>query len=311
MAVRSVDAQAGASLSVGVAPTGVESSSRYVFQVFADTTDDVIAVFNGCGYLIGMPNPADARQFLTEIDVNFKQQSTSGLGTTGTLHQWELRLTYSAWNAAEMGDPAQAGNPFAIPARPRIEYEKRPIPIWQDINGNAIVNTAGEFFDPPVEVDLLTAIITVERNERASFDFATVGALAGCVNNAPWNGYDTKTVRVAPIALPQIQYSQSADVFFYPITYVFEWNPLGWIRRPLNTGYNERSPTQINQKRLLPIMDEAGQYLSSPGLLDETGKHLPPPVAQGAAITLAYEVHQPIDFSVFNMDGLFNPGGGS
>ena len=304
MALRSLQKAAEASASLNIE---YERESKQVALAWYDKADDEVAVLRNCGLTIGSRHPSDFGQVLSKIEVELaNQQVTRGSDAT-TSNLWKITASYGPWNPAERGDPAQAGNPLAIPPRFRLEWERHPEPVWQDIDGNAIQNTCGDCFDPPIEVDNLIGILTVERNEAASVDIATIMGLSGNVNEAQWNGFAAKTVRVAPIGLPALEYSQEANVYFFPFVYVFEINFKTWTRQPLNAGYRQQKSKVANISNIVTILDDAGQPLQVPGLLDQNGAYLRPPVAQNAIITGSFDVHQPTDFSAFNLDNLFTP----
>ncbi len=295
-------ADASASLNIQY-----ERKSRQVALGYWDLADSEIAVLRSCTLTIGSRHPSDFGQVLTDIDVEIVSQQVNREGDSDKSNLWKVTASYGPWNPAELGDPGQAGNPFAVPARVRLEWQSNPEPIWVDVNGNYITNTAGDAFDPPVSRDTLIGLWTVERSETTSLDIPTLLALGDKVNDSPWNGFAAKSVRTAPIGLPALEYSQEANVYYWPMTYVFMWNPKGWDQKPLNAGYRQRSPSQQNQNRMLTILDDSGQPLASPGLLDKNGAYLPPPVAQKSVIIGSFDIYEAIDFGVFNMDGLFTP----
>lgn len=272
-----------------------ESSRRY--QMFFNTNDDENYVRLNCGLTIGTRHPTDTQQVLNKI--SYECQGT--VGNNELLRMWFVTANYGPWNPAEKGDPADAGNPTQQPARWRVEWEVRPEPVWEDVDGNPILNTAGDAFDPPIERDNLIAILTVSRNE-AEPDFASLITAANKVNKDPWNGFDAKTVKVAPITIPEIEYSQETEQYYYPMIYTFQINRDTWVRKPLNTGYR-----QVVSGKVVPILDDGGQTLQSPGLLDQSGVYLKPPVTKDNIIIGSFDVLESIDFGTFNMDELFTP----
>ena len=298
MALRQINRIADASASINVQ---YERESKQGALGYWDIEDDEVAVLRSCTLTIGSRHPNDFGQVLNKIDVELVAQTVDGVGV-GPSNLWKVTGTYGPWNPAELGDPAQAGNPFSPPARYRLEWQTRPEPVWADINGKPIVNSAGDLFDPPIEIDRLIGIITVERAENISLNIPGTLALSGKVNASSWNGFEPKTVRVAPIGLPSLEYSQESNQFYYPMTYVFEWNPNTWTREPLDAGYRQR----ISGKSVT-ILDDSGQPLSSPGLLDGHGNYLKPPVASSDLTLSVVEIYEPTDFSVFNLDDLFVP----
>ena len=282
-----------------------QRESKRTYIAYFGVDDDENYVTLRCGLILGTRHPTDFAQVLHSIDVDCLGRTTWE-GDNSDAMLWSITANYGTWNFAEKGEPSKAGNPLLMPVKFRLEWEKVPEPIWVDVNGDPILNTAGDPFDPPIELDNLIGILTVRRNE-AMPDLPVIMALALSLNEAPWNGFDAKCVRLAPIALPELEYAQETDTYYYPMTYVFEINFRTWKKRPLNSGYRQITPTQINPNRVSLILDDGGQPLQSPGLLSKSGFYLKPPVNKDNLVIGSFDIHPTIDYGVFNLDNLFTP----
>lgn len=286
----------------GTCTVELERSSERKYVAWFDLADDENYVRSHCGLTLGTRHPTDLQQVLHTLRPSCLGRATWE-GDNSDCRLWEIQASYGTWNPAERGDPAQAANPLAMPPRYRMEWERVPEPVWRDINGKPVLNTAGDPFDPPVERAGLVATLTVRRNEESP-DFAALIALAENVNTAPWNGFAEKTVRFAPPAFPELEYAQESRTFYYPMVYVFEINPRNWRAKPLNAGYRQ-SFLSLDNPRTVVIMDSAGQPLQTPGLLDTDGRYMKPPVADNKVLYRVFDIYQDSDFSVFNLDDLF------
>ena len=71
---------------------------------------------------------------------------------------WDLEVRYST-------EVEQLGNPLTMPADITIESNLRDVPAMFDIDGNPIVNTAGDLFtDPPPTRKVVDQVIKVSKN---------------------------------------------------------------------------------------------------------------------------------------------------
>lgn len=183
--------------------------------------------------------------------------------------------------------------------QPQISWEYRETqePLNEDIEGNPIVNSAGDPFDPPLLQDFLQPILKLTRNE-ANFDPALAYIYRGKVNATTFFGADPGYVKVGPIT-PQRVFNQDIG-WYWTVSYEFIFNEKTWTTRVYNVGYRHLDPDDDTKK--IEITDRYGQKISSPWPLDEDGQPLP----QGSdPVILEFETAEKIDFSVFGFDDFF------
>src|SRR5262249_3176673 len=120
------------------------------------------------------------------------------------------------------------------------------------------------------------------------------------VNKGAWNGYNPGTVKVLPI-LSDMEYNPVCG-FYYVVTYEFEINFDGWAKSILDQGLRVLDSGTNKQK---PAVDENGQAVTSPVLLDGGGGQLDP---RSTPVYLEYVVYAEVDFAPLNLDFTGAPG---
>jgi hypothetical protein len=234
-------------------------------------------------------------------------------------YKWEVAYEYGPWNPLQH---TTTGDPTFQPLNPRFSSVNTPQACFEDVDGNPIVNSAGDYFDPPIERDFPRWTLTVTRNELHPA-LARIGPHANRINEATWNGFPPKTVKLGPVQLPSPEFSHQLGILFYPIEYVFEINFDTWTRQSINHGYRQLD----SAGKIIPILvggvpasspvmlDRAGHALITPGYLDTVGGAAPDVpgsaventggtgTGTGTATTVvvnAYEIYRPLDFAILD-----------
>jgi hypothetical protein len=319
-----------------------ERSSTRSYYAWFDHTDDENTVRNsivvgGIAIDIGSAHPTDVGQRCLGITVASDGQEACPLDSSESI-KWKIEVSYGLWNILERSPD---GNPIHIPLRFRFEFTGVSTPAFVDVDGNAIVNSAGDYYDPPVEYERLHASLVVRRNESAP-NINLVAAWSNTVNLKAWNGFPPKTARLMPIRIPEIMYSQVTNSFYWPMEYEFEINFDTWVKQILNQGFRQLDaegqlvPIFINGQPIdTPLMlDEDGHAILTPAFVDSSGDTPPDANSGGTAddpagggeppeggdgtddgetgpgvIINAYDIYRTMDFSAssggLNMDNLF------
>ena len=308
------------------------TSSTRIFQAYTDPTDTAVSVITSCGHGIKEAHPSMASLYVTKISPKrLRPQCTyPGDGTLASL--WEITLEYGPWNPLTHWP---SGNPLNKPVFPRFEVVPVEIAAFEDVDGEPIVNSAGDPYDPPLMRYKNRLKIIVERNESIStFSLSTILALSNTVNVATWNGFPAKTVHLLPIKMPELAYAQSVNLFYFPITYEFEVDYDTWVKQVLNAGFRQLdssgnlTPILINGlPATTPVpLDESGHAILHPSYTDGSGDVPPdsssggesgwpsgggePPsggtgLLSGDLVVNAYDLIRTTDFSALHMDSLF------
>jgi hypothetical protein len=262
------------------------------YRIETDTADDgpeVVLTALGLRYgdMYLLRNDLDHTSFLEEVDV----QEESGENCNGKW--WMVTLNYGPFNAAEQA--ADDGNP--LKAQPEISWGFRDIEevIRVDFNGDPVVNTAGEPFDPPLTDNLPGPVMTITRNEPiGTYSPRKAYEYRGAVNSDVFAGEDPGFARVLQIGGKRAYHGTCG--WYFQVTYEFEFNPDGYTRRINSMGFREVGA----DGKLAHILTNQGTPISSPALLDQNGKWLSDPNAE--PYVMEFRTRKQLPFAVFNFD---------
>lgn len=183
-------------------------------------------------------------------------------------------------------------NPFAEPIQLELDYQIYEVLADRDIRGRAIRNSCGDPFHDPIPRDDSRPILKVTRNEQ-SFPTLTALAVRDTINNSTWNTFPSGTVKAAA---PRTRTAYSATSgYYFQTSYEFYVNPSGWNYSIMDVGFNET----INGSRRKILVDS--QPINDPLPLNGSGRVLAP---SGNPVYLSFDVYNPIDFSIFNLDNI-------
>jgi hypothetical protein len=287
------------------------------FRVWATTDYDEVHVGTNLGIGIYNTHPSDSGMKVVNIAVGLdcpnivyydSRANPGGAGSppaNGTqCYQWRATVTYGPWNPIEHtndGDPTAQQIEIKMNG---VNYEQI---VDLDVYGNPVVNTAGDYFDPPVTRDQTRCVLEVTRNE-VGFSPATIYTYANKVNLATWNGFAARTVKIAPPSVVPM-WSQFSSEVYSRVTYTFEYDPDGWDKTVLNQGNRYLSyggggcggggAVRYNAR------DDKGDLVTSPVLLDSLGRKLTQPINESNVVVLTYQIYETLDFSVLGMDSIF------
>ncbi len=175
-------------------------------------------------------------------------------------------------------NPVQDENPFlwkvdvsyasiTIITQMRLTWQQDRRPAFRDYNGRAVRNSAGSYFDPPIEREFSRAIIQISRAE-SSFDFFNRALYADAVNTDQWLFFPPGTVKIA--APPADSFYESGR-WGWHVVWEMHYREEGWLYRALDAGYRQLDPVTGLERE---IFDTTGHLSSSPVLLNGAGKLL-------------------------------------
>ena len=226
---------------------------------------------------------SDQYAYCTSIDAT--QEEGDSLG-------WIVTVTYDWFSSIYAGGGPDA-NPLFFPIDVTWSYRNQEIVAQYDVNGNAVTNTAGDPFDPPVVIDDPRPMLTIVRNE-ATFNVPLNNQYRTAVNSDPFATYNPQMARM-------IQISGKPDFhpvigWYWKVTYEIEFNPpIGYRPKILNQGYRYLS---VFTGKQVPIILN-GVPVSHPMLLNQQGQ------VQKPGDTPYYvqpQLYNELPFSVFNFD---------
>ncbi len=184
--------------------------------------------------------------------------------------------------------------------------------LERDIYGNAILNSANDPFDPPLEQELRGKTVTIVRNE-SDYDPGVAAGFEEYVNHAQ--------VQIAGFTVYAgqarcVEYSGESDkragVDYWSVTYVIHFVPyagLGnsagtdsWAREVLDQGFYYYNSD--GKKTRIVIR---GSPVVTPKLLDGNGGILPGELGStgvvGSAVFLSFDTYPPADFDALDLGG--------
>jgi hypothetical protein len=210
----------------------------------------------------------------------------------GAPRKWTIEATYSSKPIKE--NQAEE-NPLNRPAQIEIETASYRRAIWEDINGDAVLNSAGDYFDPPVEIDVGYWTFRVKKNVA---DIPTyLLDYENAVNNAAFTirglsigQYEAKlsNIRIGDLKI-------EGDYQYFEFSYTMERRREKWIPlKVLDQGFRYKS-----ENKRIHIMDNSPtpRPVTSPRLLDGAGNVLVDPTPATAEYQ-KFTVYYARNFSV-------------
>lgn len=273
---------------------GIKRERTYK-RVFDVLTDDPrtggFAVRAALGIVIGDPYQlgVDGVDAWAEGDTGAFATSIRAAVSSDDGRTWRAEVDYGPY------DPETTTSPLDEPEEVSWDGVTFEVPVDYDADGTAIVNSAGDPYDPPVIREDDRPVLTIVRNEL-EFDPDLSDLYRGSTNSATFFGRAAGTVKMLPIRAQRLWSAnlQLNNGFYWRVTYTFHINKDGWKKKLLDQGYQE--VVSGNRKKIL--VD--GLPVSSPQLLNGSGAKL---AVGGTPVYKEFTVHKPRDFSIFNFAG--------
>jgi hypothetical protein len=270
--------------------------TRYTrtFLVRTDTNTDeasVIFAHASCPN-VGDVYPYDADAFCTDVrPVQHKAKTV-----------WRVTARYST--EYELSD-----NPLNDAAEIEWNTEPRQKAFWKDRDGNAILNSAGDYYDPPVEGDDSRWVATVSKNLAAVPAWTLTYKDA---TNSDQFTLDGLTIAIGVAKLSRIRISkwqERNDIDFRVVTFSIAIDENGWAAELLDQGFREldgctgagsgsgsgSGSGECDEGRV-HITDKNGDPVVSPVPLDGNGCALDCPTPE-TAVFRTHHIHKVMAFS--------------
>jgi hypothetical protein len=183
-------------------------------------------------------------------------------------------------------------NPISRPARVRWTSSNVMRPIEKDIRGKAIVNSAGDYFDPPPEVEVAVWAAHVQKNFAAIPSWLLSYANVKNVEPFVIGGLTVAAgiAKVSEMAISELQ--KENNIEFYELSFSIRFEEaLGWDLSLLDQGLHA---FYGDDKLKIKLNDED---VAAPVLLDGAGGVLANPTPDNA-VFLEFEVVAEKDFTV-------------
>jgi hypothetical protein len=191
---------------------------------------------------------------------------------------WDVKVNYT--------DP---DDPLAKPNEIAWSFATSREPIDLDFNGDPILNSAKETYDPATMLDIDDIILRVKRN-TAYFNPVTALDYKRAVNSVSFYGFDPGIARCKNW---EGTLQRGGPSQWYSENLIFQFRKDGWKRRKLDQGFRSLVNGEYKQ-----VVDKAGKVLSEPSLLDGAG------VLLAAGATPVYNEHEfytPLNFNLIGV----------
>lgn len=206
--------------------------------------------------------------------------------------KWDIEATYTSEPLTQGQE--QTPNPVDRPAKIKWKSQAYRKAVVRDYSGLAIVNSAGDYFDPPPEIDSSHWVATIEKNVTGVP--TSIITYTDAINS---NGFTIQGITVAPkvakiidIEISELQ--TEGDYEYYTFTYGLEFRPELWRLKVLDQGFRYKSGS--NRKNIVTD-DTPPRPITSPKLLDGSGAVLSNPTTSNA-VFLTYDVYTARDFGI-------------
>ena len=153
-------------------------------------------------------------------------------------------------------EDAGGSNPLTRPIRYRVEWANYTKILYKDVTGKAIVNSAGQRFMDPMEVDDQRPVLVADKNVATLQEAVSLGlTYKNAVNTDTFYGAGPRQAKVQSITCGDQQVEE--NVAFRAMTIRVEFNEDKWDREVLDVGIAVKE-TEAVDSPLIVAKDAAG-----------------------------------------------------
>lgn len=302
-------AKRSAGISIKRGKNGIQIDGDASFLVRCDSQDTnpvEIALAPGVG--IGAPHPTSGGVLCSEL-------SAKPVGNTGLLWLVVAKYTPPDPESEQNNEDDGGGGGGEVIELPADVWtaggSSTSVPVFKDINGNFITNTAGDPLEG-LEKEECEYTLNLARPVANHADWmALAQSHVDHVNDAVWHGglEETWLCRFRNAEL-EVKVTSLGSLVYWSTKWEFAYKATTWRLKPWNIGFHELpngdwSPgawgAASGERRL--IMGADKKPVKSPVALDPQGRAKPagqpPDVVIGADGKEGIQVHPLADFSVF------------
>lgn len=280
-------------------------------RVFEVRTDDPADDEMTAGAASGLPRNGDEHP--TNSAATMQNISCFNLPDDPTL--WIVTCEYKTDldkdHAKEVAGPNEAGesvenegavaeraeNPLDRPAVYSVESEQTTEIAEYDWIGTEIVNSAGDPYDPPPQIEVSYPVISVEKNFPVGAPILDLGIQAlyyDCVNDDVWHGIDIGLLRIVKIGT---SYNFENGVAFGRVKFQMKLKWKGWLLKIADAGFNYLTDGGTAKKRI-DVEIGSGIFPDQPTPLNGGGQ----PLAIGSPVIFnEYQVYRTLSYNVLGI----------
>lgn len=261
-----------------------------LYRVISDNPAESAATVRSAGGIpaLGAAYGADAGAFC---------RSRSARRIDDSRLVWEVTARFSTIENEEPADP--------LSREPKIRWTSQMIlkPVIRDLNGDACVNSAGDYFDPPLEQEFPRWIVNIQWNATVvpTGILSYVGAINSGAIVIDGVAIAAERARVVGIDISEVQVEN--ETAFRSITIGVEVRHADddpFDVEALDQGYRIVDPEDPSKRVDILIEDEDGNSNrpSAPVLLDGSGGKLADPDPDNA-VFITFETVPRADLTTF------------
>lgn len=248
------------------------------FKLFTSSkSEDAYSVGSNASLpTIGATHPSDALAWCVSLSVDCTD------GWTG----WVVSAEYSA--ERELNN-----DPTLDPAVITWDSEQFQRPAINDYSGNAIVNSAGDPFDPPNMMDDSRRVVTVSKN--LAVVPVWILTYQDAVNSDSFV-VDNVTIGIGLAKIQRVAVGEQQErngTAFRTVNFTIHLQKDGWLLEPLDAGFRE---IEYGVGRVNIVNEGDGLQPSAPVPLDGAGVHIAEPTLSNC-IFLSFTVYETKIFS--------------
>lgn len=261
-------------------------------RVYADnlhSEEEVVAYLASQGIRLGAALPENSSAFI---------QSIRGETIAEQDKAWLVSLNYAT-------SQAENDNPLLAPAEIEFGVVSYTARVERTVDNEPIVNSAGEPFDEPPEVEFNRPMVRITRNEsyQSFLDRGVYLTYQDVVNSDPFMFANPGEAKMASVSGRYFVFNGSKYV---AASYEIHFKQGGWKVRPLDQGYSIKEDgftRKTNGRwqraaRTIAITNGDGTSLDKPKLLNGNGGLLPD---DGSPVFLEFKVYQERPFSALGL----------
>jgi hypothetical protein len=223
------------------------------------------------------PNESDAGAWVTDIRPNQSSQDP---------RFWEVQVQYDG-----------LVNPLSQP--PEIKWSMQQFSrIYElDINNEPLLNSAGQFFDPPPEGDDSRPTVEITLNQSSFFPFVALTYQDAINSDAVTIAGLSASPGTAKVASISGAYHQNLAFAWWANTYVIAFRRDGWAKKILDQG---RYQLGTGGKPKPCVSDDGSTPVADPVPLDGSGAQLANPSPANAHY-LTFDIYKELAFSALGL----------
>ena len=213
-------------------------------------------------------------------------------------HQYEAEIHYSSEPLTDE-EKERENEPNPTLRRARVEWESADfmLPIYRDINGEPTLNSAGDYPDPPIEIEVSRWVVSVEKDVNSIP--AWIMTHRNVINLAAFTirgvSIPAEVAKLSGLRISDIK--SEGDYEYFTLSYQLHLATVleeTWKLKMLDQGLHEIETVDgVDVKKPIKIDDEDAKQ---PVLLDGSGSAILNPTPADA-IYLDYEGYPKISFA--------------